>query len=112
MRARTTKKERNENARIMYQTLMNSGKQAVLIERGTGQNNSCQFKAVVFKGEEPRVIASGRNLGAEECFIELFDALGAGRQVTMFEQGFNEWVYKTFKFRITYNDGMIMIFER
>ena len=118
MAARTTKKERQANAKRLYHNLMScvNTRQAIVIKRtGSSSNpnlNPCQFVAKLSKRESELVIAQDSALGMEGCFIEFFDAIGGGVQKTMYEQGFSEWVYKTFKFKITYNDGLVMIFER
>ena len=118
MAARTTKKERQTNAKRMYQLLMNgsNSRQAVVIKRSESSSNPnlnpCQLVVKLSKMESEMVIAQDSALGLEGCFIELFNSLGHSIQKTMYEQGFNEWVYKTFKFRITYNDGLVMLFER
>ena len=35
-----------------------------------------------------------------------------GTQKSYFDVAFNDWLYKTCKFRITYNDGFVVMFEK
>lgn len=44
-------------------------------------------------------------------FLE-FIVPGIGTQKSYFDVAFNDWLYKTCKFRITYNDGFVVMFEK
>ena len=113
---RTTSKERAENARMFYQTLQNNSKAAIVIERQEATSNPyvarTRFKAVCsqFK-DEPKVIAESPSLGKEGCFIELLEAINPGPQVTLFEEGFADFLKDKFNLAVTYDDGMVMILQ-
>lgn len=113
---RTTRKEREENARQFYAMLQNHKRAAVVVERNDSTTNPYvnRVKFLTRLGSnsaEPMVIAESSSLGTDGCFIEFFESLGAHVQKTMYEDGFDDWLRRTFHFRITYNDGLVMIFE-
>lgn len=113
---RTTKEERAKNARQFYALLQNYKKAAIVIERNESTSNPyvnrVRFLTVVGSSSgEPMVIAESPSLGMDGCFIELFQSLGSSRQVTMYEDGFSDWLRKSFHIRITYNDKYVMMFE-
>lgn len=116
---RVTKEERKSNAKKWYGTFMGSNcpNQAVIIERnGSTTNpyvNRTQFKVVIGTGNDPIVIAESSTHGVEGCFMELIEFLCGGiRQTCYYEDGFAEFLQKTLKFRISYNDGTVMMWTR
>lgn len=115
---RTTKKERQENARKIYNALRHGSyvKIAVLVNRENSSNPNvkrCQFLAVnPLGGSDKPIIFAESNLGISGCFIEFISSFYDGVQKNYFEDGFNEWLSKTLHFRISYNDEYIMMLER
>ena len=119
---RTSKKERKENAVKFYNMFMNSNcnKAAIVVERKESKTNPnvnrCQFLAVpstlAFK-EKPVIIAESNILGIGGCFMELLDFIKPCKQrKTYYEDGFNEWLKKTYGFEITYKDGLVFMLEK
>lgn len=118
---RTTKKNRKENAVRFYNMFMNGNcnQAAIVVERlksNISNINKCRFLTVpstLAFMEEPLVIAESE-LGMTGCFIEFLDAIKPTKEnrKTYFEYGFNDWLEETYKFRITYNDGLVCMLER
>ncbi len=116
---RTSKKERKENALKFYNMFMNSScnKAAIVVKRTNSSNpniNRCQFLAVpstLAYMENPVVIAES-TLGIDGCFIELLGFIKNCGQKTYYEDGFNEWLMKTYGFEITYKDGLVFMLEK
>lgn len=117
---RTTKKERKENANRFYNMFMNSNCQAaIVVERTESSNpniNRCKFIAVpstLAFMETPIVIAESVS-GITGCFMELLDNIKPrrGTEKTYFDDGFNDWLEETYKFRITYKDGLVFMLEK
>lgn len=115
---RTTFKERQQNARNFYSILRGgvSEKAAIVVERvksGSPKISRCRFWAVpsALGGMKPVVIAESV-LGVQGCFIEFLGAIKPGPQKTIYEDGFADWVKKTFGFKITYEDGLVIMLER
>lgn len=118
---RITKKERKENARKFYNTFMNSNcnQAAIVVDRMDSCNPNicrCRFLAVpstLAFMEEPLVIAESV-LGISGCFMEFLEFIvpDIGTQKSYFDDGFNDWLYKMCKFRITYKDGLVFMFEK
>ena len=114
-----TKKERKENALRFYNSLRNSSskKVAIVIERKESANpniNRCRFYAVpptTWLGNGPILIADSV-LGIEGCFIELLGNIKSCPQKTYWEEGFSDWLNKEYGFRITYNDGFVIMLEK
>lgn len=61
--------------------------------------------------EKPLVIAESV-IGITGCFIELLDNIKPGVQKMYYDDGFNDWLEKTYNFRITYKDGLVFMLER
>lgn len=118
---RTTKKERKENAKNFYNTFMNSNcnQAAIVVERTNSSNpNICRCRFLAVRStlafmEAPLIIAESV-LGISGCFIEFLESIGLdiGTQKSYFDDGFNDWLYKMCKFRITYKDGLVFMFEK
>lgn len=109
---RITKANRKQNAIKIYNSLKNSGCQAIVVQRSdstTNPNvNRTQFIAASFGN--PVVIAESSTLGIEGCFIEFIEFLKGGIvQTTYHECGFNEWLEKNLGIKITYNDGFVIM---
>ena len=114
---RTTKKERQENARKIHYALMQCNyKIAVVVNRTDSSNpnvSRCQFLAVnPLSGSNKPIILAESNLGITGCFIEFISSFYDGVQKDYFEEDFYNWLAKTLHFRITYNDGYIIMLER
>lgn len=118
---RITKNERKENARKFYNTFMNSNcnQAAIVVEEPNSSNPSicrCRFLAVrsTFAFMEGPLVIAESGLGISGCFMEFLESIGLdiGTQKPYFDEGFNDWLYKTCKFRITYNDGLVFMFEK
>lgn len=116
---RTTKKERKENANLFYSTFMNSNcnQAAIVVERTESDNpniNKCKFIAVpstLAFMETPVVIAESV-FGMEGCFMEFLKNIKPCEQKTYFDDDFNDWLEETYKFRITYKDGLVFMLEK
>lgn len=118
---RTTKKERKENANRFYNTFMNSScnKAAIVVERVDSSNpniSRCKFLAVpstIAFMKDPIVIAESVS-GITGCFMELLDNIkpGIGTQKFFFDDDFDDWLKETYKFRITYKDGLVFMLEK
>lgn len=118
---RTTKKERKENANRFYNMFMNGNyrQAAIVVERAESSNpniNRCRFIAVpstLAYMENPIVIAESV-LGITGCFMELLDNIKPrrGMEKTYFDDEFNNWLEETYKFRITYKDGLVFMLEK
>ena len=114
---RTTKKERQENARKIHYALMQCNyKIAVVVNRTDSSNpnvSRCQFLAVnPLSGSNKPIILAESNLGITGCFIEFISSFYDGVQKDYFEEDFYNWLAKTLHFRITYSDGYIIMLER
>ena len=115
---RTTKKERQKNARKIHYALMhcNYNKIAVVVNRTDSSNpnvSRCQFLAVnpLSSINKPIILAESTS-GITGCFIEFISSFYDGVQKEYFEVDFNNWLAKTLHFRITYDDGYIIMLER
>lgn len=118
---RISKKKRKENARRFYNMFMNSNcmKAAIVVNRTESKTNPninrCRFLAVpstLAFMKEPVIIAESI-LGIEGCFMELLDFIKPCKQrKTYYEDGFNEWLMKTYGFEITYKDGLVFMLEK
>ena len=119
---RITKKERKVNANKFYRTFMESNckQAAIVVQRFESSNpniNRCQFLAVTSTlafGEKPIVIAES-SFGIAGCFEEMLQSIRdiePLRRKSYWDDGFNEWLEETYKFRITYKDGLVFMFER
>ena len=115
---RTTKKEREENARRFYSVLRNGNynNAAIVINRMNSSNphiSRCQFLAKIngTMFSEPVVLAES-NIGLEGCFIEFIGAFYKGPQKTYHEQDFGAWLRKELGLCLTYNDGYVIMLER
>ena len=115
---RTTKKERQENARKIHYALMqgNYNKIAVVVNRIDSSNpnvSRCQFLAVnPLSGSDKPIIFAESTLGITGCFIEFISSFYDGVQKDYFEEDFHNWLAKTLHIRITYNDGYIIMLKR
>lgn len=112
---RTSKKNREDNARLFYNFFMygNMNKAAIVvrrIENNRGQDIKCQFLTNVLS-DKPIVIAESTS-GIEGCFMELLESINPCPQITYFEDGFNDWLFKTFRFWIVYNDDLVIMLKR
>lgn len=77
----------------------NCNQAAVVVNRLPSNNPNiyrCQFFAV------PSTLA----------FMEKPIVIYGGPQKSYYENGFNEWLEKTCKFRITYKDGLVFMFQK
>ena len=107
---RTTKKERKENANKFYNSFIggNCKNAAIVVKRFDSSSNPninrCQFLAVASPlafMEKPLVIAES-----------VIDNIKPGVQKMYYDDGFNDWLEKTYNFRITYKDGLVFMLER
>ncbi len=108
---RTTKEERKKNAKWFYEKLSKEKKICVVIYKEPSNSNSVKLLCKLCDYMTPRVIAASPNLGIEGCFIELSTALNCCESVGYYEPGFADWIKEKFQMEITYNDGLVMIFE-
>lgn len=114
---RATKKERQENARKIYKALLQSyhNRIAVMVNRTDSSNSNvsrCQFLAVnPLSGSDKPIVFAESNWGITGCVNEFISSFYDGVQKGYFEEGFREWLLKTLHFRITYNDGYILMLE-
>lgn len=112
---RTNKKERKENAKKFYNSFIggNCKNAAIVVKRFDNSSNPninrCQFTSA-FMGN-PLVIAESV-IGITGCFIELLENIKPGVQKMYYDDGFNDWLEKTYNFRITYKDGLVFMLER
>ncbi|HAU87859.1 MAG TPA: hypothetical protein DCW90_20955 [Lachnospiraceae bacterium] len=118
---RTTKKERKENANRFYNMFMNSNcnQAAIVVERVESSNpniNRCKFIAVssTLAFMESSIVIAESVSGITGCFMELLDDIkpGKGTEKIYFDDGFNDWLEETYKFRITYRDGLVFMLEK
>lgn len=108
---RTTKNERAENARLFNTMLCAQKSGAIVVERSDSANPNLvrtRFKVCVTYGT-PIVIAESTQ-GIAGCWIEYFQNIRyKGRQIDYWEDGFNDWIYKEFSYKIAYKDGMVFM---
>ena len=83
----------------------NYTKKAIIVQRG---NTKCQF---LVKMSEMVCIAESTSV-IEGCFTEFLSAILPCKQKLYHEDGFKEWLWKMYKFRVTYNDGLVILLER
>lgn len=113
---RVNSKERRNNARQWYSLLMNgcSSRSAVVVKRCESSNpniNRVQLSACNAIGT-PVVIAESVD-GLTGCFYELLQNIKKLDTVrTYHENDFNEWLSENYGMYLTYNDGMVLMFER
>lgn len=112
---RINAKERKNNARQWYSLLMGSynNKSAVVVKRYESFNPNVfrvQLLACNTLGT-PVVIAESD--GISGCLHELFQNIEKTDVVrTYYENDFNDWLYDNYKLYLTYNDGLVLMFER
>lgn len=113
---RVNSKERRNNARQWYSLLMNgcSSRSAVVVKRCESSNpniNRVQLSACKAIGT-PVVIAESVD-GLTGCFHELLQNIKKLDTIrTYHENDFNEWLSENYSMYLTYNDGMVLMFER
>ena len=113
---RTNAKERKSNARQWHSLLINSYnlKSAVVVQRHESSNpniNRVQFLACNTIGTSV-VIAESVD-GLNGCFYELLQNIKKLDTIkTYHENDFNDWLSENYNIDLTYNDGMVLIFER
>ena len=115
-----TKKERIANARKFYNVFMSSNcnKVAVVIKHVESSNPNViriQFWAVpsTVAFMEGAVIISESKSGIQGAFAEFLDSINpVNPSLDYFNDNFNDRLKKHYKFRITYNDGFVMMFEK
>ena len=113
---RVNAKERKSNARQWYSFLINSydSKSAVVIQRHESSNpniNRVQLLSCNTIGT-PVVIAESVN-GLTGCFYELFQNIKKLDTIrTYHENDFNDWLSENYNMYLTYNDGMVLMFEK
>lgn len=113
---RTNAKERKSNARQWYSLLINSysSKSAVGVQRHESSNpniNRVQLLACNTIGT-PVVIAESVD-GLTGCFYELLQNIKKLDTIrTYHEKAFNDWLSENYNIDLTYNDGMVLMFER
>jgi hypothetical protein len=109
-------KERKDNAKQWYSLLINgyNSKSAVVIRRYESSNpniNRVQLLACNAIGT-PVVIAESVD-GKTGCFYELFQNIKKLNVTkTYHENDFNDWLLENYNIYLTYNDGMVLLFER
>ena len=113
---RVTSKARRNNARQWYSLLMNgcSSRSAVVVKRCESSNpniNRVTLSACNAIGT-PVVIAESVD-GLTGCFHELLQNIKKLDTIrTYHENDFNEWLSENYSMYLTYNDGMVLMFER
>lgn len=109
-------KKRKSNARQWYSLLMNSynSKSAVVIQRYKSSNpniNRVQLLARNTVGTP--VVISESIEGLTGCLCELLQNIKKLDTVkTYYENDFNNWLLRNYNIYITYNDGLVLMFER
>lgn len=109
---RSNMKERKNNAKQWYSLLINSynSKSAVVVRRYESSNR-IQLLACNAMGT-PVVIAESVD-GITGCFYELFQNIKKLNVIkTYYENDFNDWLLENYNIYLTYNDGMVLLFER
>lgn len=120
---KTNAKKRKSNARQWYSLLMNSynSKSAVVIQRYKSSNpniNRVQLLARNTVGTP--VVISESIEGLTGCLCELLQNIKKLDTVktyyekvkTYYENDFNNWLLRNYNIYITYNDGLVLMFER
>lgn len=113
---RSNIKERKDNAKQWYSLLINSynSKSAVVVRRYESSNpniNRVQLLTCNVIGT-PVVIAESVD-GITGCFYELFQNIKKSNVIkTYYENDFNDWLLENYNIYLTYNDGMVLLFER
>ena len=113
---RINAKERKSNARQWHSLLINSynAKSAVVARRYESSNpniNRIQLLACNTMGT-PVVIAESVD-GLTGCFYELLQNIKKLDTIrTYHENDFNDWLSENYNMYLTYNDGMVLMFER
>lgn len=113
---RTNAKERKINARQWYSLLINSynSKSAVVVQRFESSNpniNRVQLLACNTIGA-PVVISESID-GIRGCLYELFQNIKQLDVVKTYrENDFKEWLSENYNIYLTYDDGMVLMFER
>lgn len=113
---KTNAKERKSNARQWYSLLMNSdnSKSAVVVQRYASSNpniNRVQLLACNTVGTP--VVISESIEGLTGCLCELLQNIKKLDTVkTYYENDFSNWLLRNYNICITYNDGMVLMFER
>lgn len=119
---KTTKKERNENAKNFYSSFMNSyrSKAAIIVLRKESKNTNIvktQFLAspsTTFSNDNPMIIAESK-LGIDGCFMEFLSAINLQPTTDIksyWESDFEPWIAQNYKFRISYRDKMVLLLEK
>ena len=113
---RTNAKERKGNARQWYSRLINSynSKSAVVVQRYESSNpNISRVQLLACNAIGTPVIISESIDGLTGCLYELLQNIKKLDTVrTYHENDFNDWLLENYNIYITYNDGMVLMFER
>ena len=115
---RTTKQERQSNAKRFFNTFRqySGNTAAIVIDRKCSSNpniSRCQFMCMLpgYSNSQPVIIAESVD-GITGCFMEFISSFHKGKQKGYYEDGFNAWLADTFGFRISYADGLVIVLER
>ena len=119
---RTTKKERNDNARRFYYAFISSyrSKAAIIVLWKKSKKTNVvktQFLASpspIFCNDNPMIIAESK-LGIDGCFNEFLSAINlqpASDIKSYSESDFEPWMAQNYKFCISYQDKMVLLLEK
>lgn len=107
---RINAKERKRNARQWYQLLTNGSNTtaAVAVKRNIFRVQLLACNTL----NTPVVIAESVD-GVSGCLYELFQNIKKASEISIYpEDDFADWLYKNYQLRMTYNDGLVLMFER
>lgn len=113
---RTNAKKRKSNARQWYSLLINSynSKSAVVVQRYESSNpNISRVQLLACNTIGTPVVISESIDGLTGCLCELLQNIKKLDTVrTYYENDFNDWLSENYNIYITYNDGLVLMFER
>jgi len=113
---RINAKERKRNAKQWYQLLTNgSNTTAAVAAKRMESTNPNIFRVQLLACNTlntPVVIAESVD-GISGCLYELFQNIKKTNEISIYpEDDFADWLYKNYQLRMTYNDGLVLMFER
>lgn len=111
---RTTQKERTENSKVFNVMLCQHHKGAIVVERTDSSNpNIVRSKFIACNTYGTPVVIAESVDGIAGCFMEYFKNIGyKGKQVSYFDDGFEDWIKKEFGYTIEYKDGLVIMLNQ
>ena len=112
---RVNEKERKNNARHWYSCLINSynSKSAVVVHLCEDAPNINRIQLLACNAIGTPVVIAESEDGISGCMRELLQNINPSTTAKdYFDDDFKEWLLENYHLYLTYNDGMVLMFER